>query len=315
MANEWNENSFEYLVLNLNDDYEGRVTSTFIKSKQNRVGRKSILYIHGFQDYFFQYTLAKSFDQNNLNFYSIELRKCGHSFLPHQHSNFCKDISEYYEEIDSAIELIIKFSDTKIILLGHSLGGLISCAYLNYGRNKECISALILNSPFLEFNRPLFLKIAIPILSRVLSYFWPFSKTPGLSPSLNAKSIHKDYFGEWYFDSSLIPLDGYPVYWAWVNAVSKCFYFLRKHSIISVPILVLHSSRSVRTKEYNPKLTEVDTVLNVSDIIHYSPLLGKDLTLLSVSNGMHDIFLSKLEVRNYAFNQMIEWLNIKLSNT
>lgn len=312
MAIEWNKNSFEYKVLNLKDDYEGKVISTFIKSKLNRVERNSILYIHGFQDYFFQFNLADSFDQNGYNFYALELRKCGHSLLPHQHSNFCKDISEYFEEIDNVIELILNFSDAKIVFLGHSLGGLIGCAYLNCGRKKESISTLILNSPFLEFNKPLLLKVTIPFLSRILSYFKPFSLTYGLSPSLNAKSIHKDYFGEWDFDTSFIPLDGYPVYWAWLNAVSKCFYFLRNHSKISIPILVLHSSRSVRLKAYNPNFSEVDTVLNVKDIIRFSHLLGKDLTLFSVRNAMHDILLSKYEVRNYAFNKIIEWLNIKL---
>lgn len=312
MAEYLNEHNFIYEILNLKDDYEGKVIATFIKSKQNQGHKMSILYIHGFYDYFFQFGLAESFNQNGFSFYALELRKCGHSLLPHQHSNFCKDLNEYFEEIDNAIELILESGHHSIILLGHSLGGLISCLYMNCGKNRDSISALVLNSPFFDFNKPMLLKLVIPFMSRIVSCFFPFARTNKLSPSLNAKNIHKDYNGEWDFNTEWIPLNGYPIYWNWLNAVSKGFFILKQRSNITVPILIMHSSQSVRLKAYNPKFSNVDTVLNVSDIIRVSHSLGKDITLISVTNGMHDVFLSKFEVREFAFSQMIGWLKKRL---
>ena len=303
---------FEFEVLNLRDDYEGKVTATLIKSLRNNSEHHSILYIHGFFDYFFHPHLAEFFLESNYNFYALDLRKCGRSLLPHQHSNYCKDISEYFEEIDKAIEIISNSYNLKIILLGHSQGGLICSAYLNFGRNKDKISALVLNSPFFDFNEPSIVKTVLPFFSKVISSLFPFAKIRDKSLPVYAKSLHKDHHGEWDFNPEWKSVDkGYPIYFSWLNAISEGFNLIKYHSKIAIPVLVLHSSRSRKYRVWNHNLLKVDGVLNIENIDRISRRLGNDVTIISVSNGMHDIFLSSKEVRTHAFKQMNDWLNLK----
>lgn len=143
---------FREQTLEMEDDYEGRVIATLIHSPENEGGRSAVLYLHGFNDYFFQAHVAEKFNENGYDFYALDLRKYGRSLLPHQHPNYCRDIKEYYEEIDRSLEIIQEETDKEIILLGHSTGGLIAASYLNDGTYRNQIDKLILNSPFLDFN-------------------------------------------------------------------------------------------------------------------------------------------------------------------
>ena len=300
---------FDYEVLKLHDDYEGEVIATLIKSRQNIIGHNSVLYIHGFFDYFFHPHLAELFHQQKLNFYALDLRKCGRSILPHQHAYYCKDIGEYFEEIDAAIGIIGNDFNSKLILLGHSMGGLICSAYMNSGRKRDRISALVLNSPLFDFNEPSLVKAIVPSLSKVISAVFPFGRMRDLSLPIYARSLHRDHHGEWDFNPEWKPLDeGYPVYFSWLNAVSKGFSGIRKHSSIAVPVLVLHSSHSVKSKVWDKRLLEADGVLNFRDIIRISQRLGKNVSIIGISQGMHDVFLSGEVARIHAFSQMIEWL-------
>ncbi|MEI6884999.1 MAG: alpha/beta hydrolase [Bacteroidota bacterium] len=301
---------FDFEVLKLHDDYEGEVTATLIKSKHNTAGQSSVLYIHGFFDYFFHPHLAELFHLQRLNFYALDLRKCGRSILPHQHAYYCKDIGEYFEEIDTAIGIIGNDYNSKLILLGHSMGGLISSAYMNSGRKRDMISALVLNSPLFDFNEPSLVKAVVPCLSKIISAVFPFGRIRDHSLPIYARSLHKDHQGEWNFNPEWKLLDeGYPVYFSWLNAVSKGFSGIRKHSSIAVPVLVLHASHSVKSKVWDKSLLEADGVLNFRDIIRISKRLGKNVTIIGISQGMHDIFLSMESARMDAFSQMIDWLD------
>ena len=149
----------------LNPDYEGEVMAVLISSNFNVGNRKCILYIHGYIDYFFHPHLGEKFNAHDYDFYALDLRKYGRSLLEHQHPNYCKDIREYFEEMTVAIRQIHKSGNGDIFLLGHSTGGLIASSYMNYGQEKDLIKALILNSPFLDFNQTSLQKAIVPRLS------------------------------------------------------------------------------------------------------------------------------------------------------
>ena len=52
-----------------------------------------------------------------------------------------------------------------------------------------------------------------------------------------------------------------------------------------------------------------DIVLNVADIRRYGWKLGNDVTDVAVEGGLHDLVLSRAEVRERVFKVMIEWMN------
>src|SRR5690349_21745190 len=136
---------FQFDTFHLEPDYEGPVTATLVIAKANQGGRKSILYLHGFIDYFFHPHLASACLENGFDFYALELRKYGHSLLPHQHPNYCKRMEEYFEELDMAIQSIsVTAKGEGLVIIGHSTGGLLASYYMNKGAFKKKVSALVL---------------------------------------------------------------------------------------------------------------------------------------------------------------------------
>ena len=67
---------------------------------------QAVLYIHGFNDYFFQKEMAFRFNERGIHFYALDLRKYGRSWLPHQKFNDIRNLRAYYEEIGEALRII-----------------------------------------------------------------------------------------------------------------------------------------------------------------------------------------------------------------
>lgn len=293
----------------MKDDYEGSVQAAFISSEKNEPGRTPVLFLHGFIDYFYHPHVADAFHNQGYNFYALELRKYGHALMEHQHPNYCRSLDEYFEELDRAVTIISEENpDKEIILLGHSTGGLISCLYGNRGVMRDKISHIILNSPFLEFNKPWIYRKTILPIACLLASILPWGNQKKAINPLTAMSLHKDHYGEWEFNTALKPIKGFPAYFAWAKAISKGQKWLKKRSTLTVPTLVMHSSDSVWTGKWIPKVQEADIVLNVKHIKNLGKNLGSQTTVHCVEKAMHDIFLSKEEVRKEAFNKVFQWL-------
>ncbi|HWR94319.1 MAG TPA: alpha/beta hydrolase [Flavobacterium sp.] len=299
---------FKYQTINLEDDYEGKVTSTLISSNFNTENRTPVLYIHGFIDYFFQEHLAEEFHNNCYDFYALELRKYGHSLLSHQHPNYCKSINEYFEEITFAIKFIYEKCQQKVVLIGHSTGGLITSLYMNNGSDKELVKSLVLNSPFFELNMPYIVRKCTVILAKILVSFNQFSKINNAISSVYGQSLHKNYYGEWDYNLQWKPIKGFPCYFAWLIAIIEAQKQLKLDSSINVPVLVMYSSKSLFLTKYNSKAHISDTVLNVEHIASIGKKLGNHITLEEIKNGMHDLFLSNIEVRKMAFEALFKWM-------
>jgi alpha-beta hydrolase superfamily lysophospholipase len=294
-------------TIQLTPDYEGEVSATLVSSKFNLGNRKSVLYLHGYVDYFFQAHLGEKFNTNNFDFYALDLRKYGRSLLAHQHPNYCKDIREYYEEITIAIRQIREATNGDIFLLGHSTGGLIASNYMNDGQEKDVIKALLLNSPFLDFNQNNFKMSLVCLLAKLITSIFPYANVNGgLSPAY-AQSIHKDFYGLWDYNLDWKPIK-LPTYFAWLLAVQKAHRRLA-NSNIKVPVLVMHSSASTEIATFSDEAMSKDIVLDINKMKRVAAKLGSQVTLLEVKNGQHDIFLSRKMVREKAFDEMLTWLN------
>ncbi|MDT0551717.1 alpha/beta hydrolase [Urechidicola vernalis] len=293
-------------IIKLNPDYEGDVKAVLVASNKNRGNRKSVLYLHGYIDYFFHPHLGEKFNQNGFDFFALDLRKHGRSLMRHQHPNYCKDLREYFEEISITIKKI-KQKGNPVFLLAHSTGGLTASYYMNYGKERDSINGLILNSPFLDFNQsPLSKSISLFVAS-LISKMSTYAKIEGALSSAYAESIHKDYFGEWDFNLEWKPIKGFPTYFIWVLAIAKAQTEM-KTSDIQVPILLMHSSGSKKIKKYSKEAMTNDIVLNIEDIKRVGEKLGDKVERLEIKNAQHDIFLSPKAVRDIGFNKMFSWL-------
>lgn len=305
------EKDFTNQILDLKDDYEGKVIATLVSCNANTGKRKSVIYIHGYIDYFFHPHVAEKFIENGFDFYALDLRKYGRSWLAHQHKNYCKSITEYFEEISMAINLIYEKSNSPIYLLGHSTGGLIASNYANFGEQKNKLAGLILNSPFLDFYDSETRKNIMLAAAQVASLFYDYANVKNILSPVYVQSIHKNFKGEWNFNLKWKYTLGFPTYFKWILAADEAHEKLRKHSNIQVPVLVMHSSSSAKTLFFSEDAMKKDIVLNVEDIKKRGAKLGNQVTLLEVENAMHDIFLSKKRVREKVFSDLFEWLKDK----
>lgn len=297
------ETDYTYTTLALRSDYEGEVTAVLSASNHNTGKRKSILYLHGYIDYFFHPHLGEQCHAHDFDFYALDLRKYGRALLPHQHPNYCKSIEEYFEEISMALREI----EGPVTLLAHSTGGLIASAYMNDGEERNSVERLVLNSPFLDFNQtPLEKKLSL-FAANLVSKFSDYAKIEGALSPVYAQSIHKEHQGEWHFNLDWKPIKGFPTYFIWVLAIDTAQRKLA-HSDIQVPVLVMHSSGSKKLSKFSDDAMTHDIVLNVEDIKRVGQQLGKDITLLQIDKAQHDIFLSPEPVRNNGFEKMFDWL-------
>src|SRR3954464_12676143 len=110
---------YESLRLTFEDDAEGEVVATLVRRRAP--GRKAVLYVHGFVDYFFQSHLADFYVERGYSFYALDLRKYGRSLLPHQTPNFARSLTDYFPELDEAAR-IIRDEDghDQMLVSGHS---------------------------------------------------------------------------------------------------------------------------------------------------------------------------------------------------
>lgn len=270
--------------------------------------RGAVLYIHGFVDYFFQDHVAQAFVEAGYAFFALDLRKYGRALLPHQHPNFCADITEYYEEITQSLTRISALLPQPITLMGHSTGGLIATLYCAEGERCDLVHSIILNSPFLEFNESAPTRALVLPASNVIGKYWPHAVLPKGLSSLYGESLHSSKRGEWEYNLQWKPLDGFPVYWGWVRAIHSAHKLLQAGLNVQIPVLLLHSDASASTSKWQENSMRADTVLNVADMKRYGPRIGSNVTLVEIPGGMHDLFLSAEPVRESALKTTLAWL-------
>lgn len=304
------EHGFTFHTLEQKPDYEGKVVTTLIERKSTKPSKKALLYLHGFNDYFFQVHLADWANQTGMNFYALELRKYGRSLLPHQKPNDFRDYHEYFEDIDSAIDFIRnKKKNEKLIFVGHSAGGLLAALYTDLHKEEKIIDMLILNSPFFEFNVPNILKNTFVPLMAGLGKSFPGLPSPvGLDKGYGY-SLHKCHEGEWDYDLKLKPDAGFKIHASWIRAIHHAHQKLWQGLNVQCPVLVMSSEKSIKPGNYKPEMQSSDSVLNVKDIERYSKILGNKMKMITFDGGLHDLLLSKKKVRDQVFKAMEDFIN------
>ncbi len=113
------------------DDYSGKVRSTIVRKRSACGGHRGVLYVHGFNDYFFQKEMGDRFVDSCYNFYAVDLRKYGRSLMEGQKAFQVRDMHEYFADIDSAVMCMKRDGIDEIVLIGHSTGGLTTSLYMN----------------------------------------------------------------------------------------------------------------------------------------------------------------------------------------
>jgi alpha-beta hydrolase superfamily lysophospholipase len=108
------------------------------------------------------------------------------------------------------------------------------------------------------------------------------------------KSLHRDYGGEWDFDLALKPVNGFPAYYGWLAAIRDGHARVHAGLRLECPVLAMHSD-------------EADIILDWRQIARWSRTLGPRVSALQFPGGLHDLVLSRAEIRDEVFRQLFEW--------
>jgi alpha-beta hydrolase superfamily lysophospholipase len=290
------------------DDDEGVVEATLVSRRAATATDRAVLHVHGFADYFFQTPAADFWVSRGYDFYALDLRKYGRSLREHQTANFVTDLSAYYEEIDEAYDRIVRRDDHQhVVVSAHSTGGLVMPLWAH--DRQPGLDAMVLNSPWLDLQGSVLLRTAGTKAIDQIGLRRPYLTIPRDVSGFYARSLHRDHDGEWDFDLAWKPLQSWPVYAGWLRAVRRGHARAHRGLSVPAPVLVLTSGATGRPKEYDDLCSSTDIVLDVELIRKWAHKLADHVTLVRVEGALHDVTMSRKEVRERAFDEIGRWLD------
>lgn len=289
------------------------------RAELTRTANTAVLYIHGYNDYFFQTHVADRITELGVAFYALDLHGYGRSTLDEESRNDCWSLREYGPDLAAATRYLTEERGyEQILILGHSTGGLIASLWARSPMGAATVSGLLLNSPWLDLNRPWFDRVVgTAAVDAVGSYLPNYAVVAG--GSWYAHRLHTSNGGDWDFDLDLKRSRPAPVRMGWLRAIRAGQLRVHRGLDLDIPILVMASDQSSP-----PLLTEqdlsadqersalagtTDTVLDVQQIVDRAPCLGRDVTVVQIPGGTHDLALGDSSSRGRYLAVIAAWLN------
>lgn len=291
-------------------DY-GPDLSAVLVHQRERHSDLAVLYLHGFTDYFFQTWHAEQWRAAGFDFHALDFRTHGRAIGNHPRPGDVRDLRHLDEEITIALDELRAHGYRRIVMLGHSTGGLAATSYAH--RHPGRIDALVLNSPWFEVNETAPRKLLARLVSRPLSRWLP-SLVVGRFDRDYGYSLHRNTGGEWEYDLDWKPFDGFPARAGFLASVMREQRLLSRGLDVRVPVLVCCSTRtgSLRAPS-REELSGADCVLDVAHIVERAPLIGPDVAVVQIPGGLHDLALSAPEPRARYERTAIDWARARMA--
>jgi len=309
---------FEQLTMPLGSDEEGEVVATLVRRlprglfRDRRLQDVDVLYVHGWSDYFFQPRIARFWTGRGARFYALDLRKYGRSLREGQTPGFIRDLAAYDDDIGAALEAMGDRRGRRLVLFGHSTGGLILSLWAH--RHPRAASAIVLNAPWLEFQLGAAGRVALAPAVELGARIRPHAAVQvDLGFYARAQQAVADPEDPLDPDPRWRPTPAPPVQNAWLDAILEGHATVAKGLGIPAPVCVLLSARSVPPTRWSDALTAADTVLPVDEIARAALRLGSSVTVERIEGALHDVFLSRHDAREEAYARLGRWVDGFLS--
>ena len=283
------------------------------------------LFIHGWNDYFFQRELARHISLAGGAFYAIDLSKYGRSLRKWQTFGWTDDLLSYDLDIFAALEVIrAEHPGLPLVLSGHSTGGLTAAYWAN--RHPDQVAGLLLDSPWIEMAGGTSQRFGARFLAEIFSRRAAKKEVPlqsadsayvdslmGWDPKVDGTLPKR--LEPWQRDPSL---QGWPlvsswkgtpdavVRFGWVRAITIAQQNLLAGEATEVPTYFLTSTAS-STGKRKREMMFTDSVLSVQTMCANAWRLSRRVTMERYP-GKHDLFLSFPDVRQDVWFGIHRWL-------
>ena len=106
---------YQQATVHLGEDAEGEIVATFVRKDPSKLTlqerwrrwhfsvrgyRLAIMYVHGWNDYFYRRHASEYWESLGIPFYAVDLRKFGRSYRPYQTPGYIEDLHEYRLEFN-----------------------------------------------------------------------------------------------------------------------------------------------------------------------------------------------------------------------
>jgi len=327
MAEQWQldvlGSPFDQLILALGEDGEGPVVATVVRSlarppmlgglfgDRRPLHDIDVLYVHGWSDYFFQRSLAQYWTDRGADFYALDLRKYGRSLRPGQTPGYTTSLTTYDEDIAAALAAMGRPLDgppssRRLVLVGHSTGGLVLSLWAS--SHPGVADAVILNSPWLEFQLSAVTRAAVAPMVGLQARLRPLNTLPQVDMGFYTRAQREVRDTPLEVNLEWRPEQTMAVHNGWLHAILAGHTRVAAGLDIDVPICVLLSQKSAVPTRWSEELTRADTVLVVDDIARAALKLGDSVTVERIPGALHDIFLSRADARDTAYERLDRWV-------
>lgn len=250
-----------------------------------------VVIAHGLGEHSSRYSnLLEELAGNSISFYALDHRGHGRSEGKRGHIT---SFNDFTTDLDSLVEMARKENPAiPVILLGHSMGGVIAFQYvLQY---PQAVDALILSSAGLIpiLNVPGWLQSVVKVLSRI---------APGLTISngLDASGLsHDQSVVAQYLDDPLVH-DKVSVRWS-AEFIAAGQESLRRAGELSLPLLIIHGQE--------------DPIVDYQGSVKVMELASSPDKTLHIFEGLlHETMNETPELRQDVLARVGEWITAHLS--
>jgi alpha-beta hydrolase superfamily lysophospholipase len=283
---------------------EIELVATLVRRAGGERAAHAVLYLHGWNDYFFQTHLADAFSAAGFAFYALDLRRYGRSLRLGQLRGFIADLSEYDQEVSAAADVIAE-NHQQLTLVGHSTGGLTATLWA--AAHPDRVAGVILNSPWLDLQGSAMVRALGGPMIDAVGGNRPTAALPLPDSGFYARTIHADQEGEWDYDTELKTSPSPAIRVGWLRAVLQGHQKVAAGLGLPMPVLVMTSAKTDFARKWHDGLHDADTVLDVEQIARRATKLGRHVTIVKFDGGLHDLFLSRPAVRALVLDELVRW--------
>lgn len=265
-----------------------------------------MLYVHGWSDYFFQTHVADFWAAMGYGFYAVDLRRYGRALRKGQLFGYATDLTDYAREIDAAVEVMRADGHDRLVLMGHSTGGLTGVLYAD--SHPGVFSAVVLNSPWLALSGNTVLSQLVSLLVAGAGKMAPTAVIRVSDPGFYRRSILREEGGEWDFDRDWKSSPQAQIRLGWGRAIVRGHERVATGLHLDAPALLLCSDKTYVGTSWSEAMTKADIVLDADAIARRGVDLGPLVTVARITDGLHDLSLSPEGVRQQFFGTIGTWV-------
>lgn len=296
--------------------------ATLVRYDPSTVGttRGTMLYVHGWSDYFANRELAAAVAEAGFRFYALDFHGYGRNLTDDvlatgEIPGMAADLREYAPDVRAARQIIADdggHADSEhLVILAHSTGGLTMSLLLMEEPGQ--VAGLALATPWIAPQGfPWVDRLVLAATNLVPRRFHDRI----LSVPVNTfyhRTLSSDREGEWEVDPRWRPKFSFPIT---VNLLRSTALarerLLELHAAgrdVGTPVLLQTAKRSLLLPWWDRRMHTRDSVLDVEAIRRRATVLHPTPTVISYDGAIHDVHRSAEPVRAQAFSDLQNWLS------